>query len=427
MKIEDVLSALGESDCLELIRPHWDESEACFPDGLPDFLKPEQIAENMKWGRLAEYMAPQILEAASRIADDPNLLHLIWHCYRLEYHHPEYGYGKFPAWPTLEKSLGRELQGIFYLLAGMAMIPIVRAVHAEMGVDEKITRDTVSDIRVSNWRYRKANEGRLGIVRGEFAWYKNHASGRLFRLGRLQYYIHEFPGQVEIYRNRRTNEVLALTEDGMKMTDEGYIVFRGEEGTETWTTTHVVDAKANTATGYVVSPKGMTLKQKVTLDLAEWEHKVGKGAFMLSMHIPVGGPMPLRQCIDSMRDAFEFFPKFFPDEPIVGIDCYSWIFGNQLEDILKADSNLVEFLREGYLYPMPSPRDEGHFFIFYRSDGDLGNYPRETQFQRDILDWLLAGKPWRGSGWFVLKDDAEHFGSQFYRSNFPPKGLEIKI
>ncbi len=426
MELEDVLAALGEEDCAEAVKPYWGESEDCFPKDLPVFLKPEQITENMKWGLLAEHMAPQRLEAARRIAEDRNLLHLIWHCYRLEYYYPDYGYNYFPSWPALEKSLGRELKGIFYLLVGMASVPIIRAVHAEKGVDEKITRDTISDIRVSNWRYRKANEGRLGIVRHELAWYKNHASGRLYRLGRLQYYIHEFPGQVEIYRNRRTNEVIALAEDGMKMTDEGYIVFRGEEGTETWTTTHVVDAKANTAAGYVVSPGGMTLKQKVTLNLDEWEHKVGKGTFMLSMHIPVGGPMPLKQCIESMRQAFEFFGEFFPDKPVVGIDCYSWIFGNQLEDILEPDSNLVEFLREGYLYPMPSPRNEGHFFIFYRRDGDLENYPRDTEFQRQILDWLLAGKPWRGGGWFVLKDDVERLGSQFYRSHFPPKGVEIK-
>ncbi|MDY7011647.1 MAG: acyltransferase domain-containing protein [Planctomycetota bacterium] len=424
MKLEDVLSALGEEDCLEIVSPHWEESQVAFPDELPDFLQPEHISENRKWGRLAEYMEPQILEAARRIAGNPNLLRLAWHCYWLEYH-PDLDCRNFIDWPTLEKSLGKDFCGIFYLLVGMGMVPIVRGLHKKMGVDEKITGDTLSNIRDFNWNYRKGHDGRLGIFRNQLFWYKYHVSGELFRIGRMQYFIHEFTGCAEIYRNRRTNEVLALAENGMKMTDEGYVVFRGEEGTETWTTTHVVDTQANTATGYVVSPKGMTLKRKITLDLSVWRRVLGRGDLMLSMHIPAGGQMALKKCIESARDAFVFFEKHFPHRSVVGIDCYSWIFGNQLEDILDADSNLVELLREGYLYPMPTSRTEGLFFIFYRTDVNLEDYPRDTKFQQQILDWVLAGKPWRGSGWFVLKDDAEHFGKQFYRSNFPPKGVKI--
>ena len=371
-------------------------------------------------------MEPPIQEAARRIAENLDLLHLIWHCYRLVYHHTDY-WG-FDRWPTFEKALGKELCGIFYLLVGMGMVPLVRAVHREKNIDPQITTDTLSDIRCFNYRYRKGHEGHFGLVKNEVWWYRHHCAGELYRIGRLQYYIHGSEGCVEIYRNKKTGEVIALAEDGMKMRPDGYCVFQEDDvnAPENWTARHVVDKKNNTVTGSVISSRGITLEQTVTLDLNTWEHKVTKGTGMLSMHIPLGSAMPLTQCIDSIRKAYEFFPKIFPDRSFAGVDCYSWIFGNQLEDMLEPDSNLVEFIRAGYLYPMPSPRNEGYFFIFYKTEGDINDYPLETEFQRQVFDWISAGKPWRGSGWFVLKEDIDKLSEQCYRSQWPPSNLDIR-
>jgi len=426
MDLRKVLSSLGEESHLDAVSPHWKESVESFPKGLPSFLQPSEISENRKAGLLAEYMEPPIQEAAKRIAGNPNLLHLIWHAYRLVYYHTDY-WG-FDKWPTFEKALGKELCGIFYLLVGMAMVPKVRAVHKKKNIDPQITRDTLSDIRCFNYRYRKGHDGHLGLVKNEVWWYRHHCAGELFRLGRLQFYIHGLDGHVEVYRNRKTREVLAMPENGMKMRPDGYCLFEDDdpEAQGNWIGKHVIDKKNNTVTGHVISPKGMTLQQTVTLDLEDWEHIVTKGTGMLSMHIPLGEPMPLKQCIESIRRAYEFFSKIYPDRPFVGVDCYSWIFGNQLEDILEPDSNLVQFIRAGYLYPIPGVRTEGYFFIFYKTEGDIKDYPVETDFQRKIFDWITAGKPWRGSGWFVLKEDIDRLSEQYYRSQWPPKGLDIQ-
>ena len=422
MELKDILSALGEEDCLEAVKPYWEESEACFPKDLPPFLQPERIKENRQWCLLPEYDEPKILETARRVAEDDNLLHLAWHCYRLTFHYPKFL--ALRGFPSLEKSLKKEMKGLFYLLVNMELAPFLRALHKRMGVDEAVTRNNLTEIRDMNWGYRKSNEGRPGG--GLSYWLKHHTNGELFRIGRMQYFIKQSFGFAEAYRNRKTNEVVALAEDGLKITDDGFIAFEGEENTATWTTEHVTDYQAGTTTGNVILPdKGITLRQKTTLDLNVWRHVLGKGSLMLSMHIPSGGQMALKKCIESARDAFVFFEKHFPHRPVVGIDCISWIFGPQLEDMLEPDSNLVKLMREGYLYPTPRPRYDSLDFIFYRDDGDFKNYPRDTEFQSTVLDWILAGKPWHVGGWFVLKDDVERLGSRFYRSHFPPKGLKL--
>ncbi len=424
MKLKDVLAALGEEKCLDAVSPHWDESEACYPDGLLPFLQPERIKENRKRCLLAEYMEPPILETAKRVAEDENLLHLAWHCWRLMYQYPQFK--AFNGFPTLEKALGKEQMGIYYLIIDMELAPFLRDLHGRMGVDEAVTRNNLTQIRDINWGYRKTNEDRFGG--GLSYWLKHHTDGELFRIGRMQYFIKPSFGYIEAYRSRETGEVIALAQDGMKMNDEGFLCFKGEEATATWTTVHSTDYQAGTTTGYVVSPsKGIVLRdQPVTLDLNVWKHVLGKGSLMLSMHIPGGGTMALKKCIESARDAFNFFEKHFPHRPVVGIDCISWIFGPQLEDMLEPDSNLVELMAAGYLYPVHWGRDDdGLGFIFYRNDRKFENYPRDNELQNTVLDWVLAKRPWRVGGWFVLKEDVEKMGDQFYRSHFPPKGVKM--
>ncbi|MDY7011648.1 MAG: acyltransferase domain-containing protein [Planctomycetota bacterium] len=422
MELKNVLAALGEEDCLEAVSPYWEESEACFPKELPPFLQPERIKESRKWCLLAEYDEPKILETAKRVAEDENLLHLAWHCYRLTFHYPKFL--ALSGFPSLEKSLGKDMKGLFYLLVDMELAPFLRDLHKRMGVDEAVTRNNLTQIRDMNWGYRKSNEGRPGS--GLSYWLKHHTNGELFRIGRMQYFIKPSFGFVEAYRNRETGEVVSVAEDGLTMTDDGFMTFEGEEKTATWITEHVTDYQAGTTTGNVILPdKGITLKQKITLDLNVWRHVLGKGSLMLSMHIPGGGTMALKKCIESARDAFVFFEKHFPHRPVVGIDCISWIFGPQLEDMFEADSNLVELMRIGYLYPTPRPRYDSLGFIFYRNDNDFKNYPRNNELQSTVLDWVLADKPWHVGGWFVLKDDIEQIGLDFYRSKFPPKGVKI--
>ena len=59
-------------------------------------------------------------------------------------------------------------------------------------------------------------------------------------------------------------------------------------------------------------------------------------------------------------------------------------------------------------------------------DKDIRTFPRKTKLQNQVLDWINAGKPWRGSGWFVLKEDAADLDKQVYRSRFPPKSVPVK-
>ena len=76
-----------------------------------------------------------------------------------------------------------------------------------------------------------------------------------------------------------------------------------------------------------------------------------------------------------MRQALEFFPRYFPDKPFVGFACGSWILNPEMDRIYRPDSNMVLWQRELYLYPLanhPNSRSGLHF-IFGTNDVDPGD------------------------------------------------------
>src|SRR5207249_3437282 len=190
------------------------------PRELPAFLDPAEWRIGLEWGEVAPEAGPILAAAARRIADDPVLLRLVWHTYRLVYHHPEYsGFGE---WPSLDEAVPGGT-GLLALLLALGSVPRMRAAHRVRGVPGAVTRDTSRDLGITVRRYRAISGGRVGIESRLLSWFQLHATGELYRLGRLQYVVGPFRGKLRAYRHSGTGRVLALAEEGVHFNEEGYI------------------------------------------------------------------------------------------------------------------------------------------------------------------------------------------------------------
>jgi len=401
----------------------WEESVAALPEEVPPFLQPAEFRANREFCGLGSEVDPQLDEAASRIAQSPALRLLAWHCFRLLYEHLEYN--EFRHWPSLEQALGTELHCVFYLLVAMGMVPRVREVHAKMGVEEQVTRDTCSQVASVASNYARLTGGKLGVTVRTVYWMRHYTAGRLFRLGRMEYMIRPYRSGPTVYRNRETDEVLALAPEGMRFEGEGYVDgtagrFDVENG---WTSTFAEDDDA--VTGYPYSPLGMAVRREVRLPKSTWDCVLKHGDLTLDMHIPAGGRMSAEVSGDSMRRAVPFFRQHFPDEPFDSITCYSWIFNTQFEQIPMSSTNLADYQHELYLFPIPSSGKDGLWFVFLDDDPDPATAPRDTSLRRGVADFLLAGNTWRCGAMLYLTEDLEHYGTQRYRSQWPPAGLGL--
>ena len=414
MRLEDVLVAVGEPDCLDAVAVGWEQSVVSMPPQLPAFLDPVQFRASREFARLPEETDTVLQETATKVAQDPALLDLIWHAYRT-LTGPEDG-GDFRKWPVLESSLG-DLAGAFYMLVGLAIVPHIRELHREMNVPPKVTRDTCHVLVCLSWNYERTHPRRLGIMLKELSWVRNHLNGKLFRIGRLEFMIGPFRGCLEAYRHRTNGHTIALAIDGTRLTSEGYIPYRGAspDGGEWVATLRKAD---DHVVGFPISPKGVVRQQEVSLSLHDWQPELWPGQPSLEFHIPEGGGMTPERCLDSMHQGLAFFAEFFPDTPVAGYYSHSWIFGPMLEEYLPDSANLIKLLREVYLFPVPATPREGLYYIFGSDDVDIATAPRDSSLRRATLDFLSAGGSWRCGGMFFLKSDLGRLGTQLYRSQW---------
>ncbi len=118
--------------------------------------------------------------------------------------------------------------------------------------------------------------------------------------------------------------------------------------------------------------------------------------WVLDVHIPESGPLTPAAVSTSFDRAVTFFGEYFPDRPVTGAVCASWLLDPYLAEHLPPTSNIVAFRR--LFTPIGEPRDDEldalYFTFGQRSLENLDRLPRESSLQRLVLDRLAAGGHW---------------------------------
>jgi hypothetical protein len=413
MTLDQVLSDLRLDVNSQLLAPHWDEDEASLPDA-PELLQPQTFLSLREFLRVDPAVDPFLHEIAAATMASPALKQLWWHCYNLLFHHSDYQGGQVRTWPSLEHLLG-EQHGVFYMLLTMGMVPLTQAAHARRRLPTTVAAEGLpGNMQECVGNYQMLNPGRWGVDLRVVYWLRHDIAGELIRLGRIEYMNRPFTGQIQAFRHRATGETVALAEDGVAYTAEGYVHGYGTEAPpEGWVSSLVFTD--NSAKGYRISPLGHATQELVELPFDDWECVLKRGDHVLEMHIPGGGGFTPEKCLESMQRAVEFFPRYFPEQPFVGLGCQSWILNPQIAGIYRPDSNMVLWQQEMYLYPIGSSGRDGLHFLFATDEIDPATAPRDTSMRRAFLDWIAAGKRLMAGGAFILTEDLQYYGRQHYR------------
>ena len=428
--LESTLAELGESVDITPMADGWDESMRSLPETVR-FLARGEIHHAREYCGLPADLEEPLVECAGRIAENPALVRLAWHTARRLFDSPDRA--DFRAWPQLRAALGNGEPirdgrftaggGAFYLIVALSMVRRVASVHVELEIPADVTRATCRQIACFANNYRLGNDGRLGLFRRQLSWLRNYTDGRLFRLGRFEYMLKELDDRLTLFRDRTNGRYLALAAAGGLYDADGFAVSEepaaagsaGDAALGAFRTRCSIDDRR--AVGHPVDPAGRVLPNPVTLDLGRWLVVLKPEGTVIDLHIPADGRMPLDACGDSMRRAVGFFARHFPERPAVAFWCRSWIFGPQLEQFLPPDSNLVRFLRQACLLPVPSGAGS-LWFIYLRDDIDPANAPRENGFQAAVADFLASGGVWREAAMVYPLDAMERFGAEPFRSDW---------
>ena len=388
----------------------WSESMQTFPENDIWFLQEDYIIKANEILMLDKEPLNALLEAVSFVRNNLFLSKLVWHFSHMIYDNDTQinpWQVPFPELVNNDRNIN-DFLGLIILLSGFDR---VLEFHRSKGVPIQVTIDTFRDIKIwLNHFYRK--NGRWGLKENQ--WLILHFTGRLYRLGRLQFAMDKFTGKVKVFKNKHDRSVIALSEGDVWYRRDGLV--NGTNGKHEsdgiWTSQFQEDE--DFYSGNPISPYGKAINKTLKLPKTDWQLMLVRNEPILDMHIPEDGTMAHNLCGQSIEMARVFFPNHFPEWEYKAFACTTWLFDSQFQTLLSSSSNIVKFQREFYLYPVISDDSQTFDRVFGGKPEDLSYAPRDTSLRKAIIDHYLQGGYLRGAGGFILKDDVD-WGNQIYQ------------
>jgi hypothetical protein len=386
----------------------WEASLASYPAPLPDILTAAGLAATCNRIGFSTELREAVLGALPAVTADPRLCRLVWHLYRRLFVDPGMLKEDLAAWPVLPAAAlpHADLLPVYAYLAG---VPHVEARYRERGIPGEVLVATLSDVEL--WiREHRTKTGRWGL--SNLRWLTHHFSGTLFRLSRLQFQFGTSRYPYHAWRQKGTGRVRLLADSTVRFSADGLTA--GSAPELPLGSPYAVEGDA--VCGLPVDPRGHALPQPEKLPLAEWTSILEPGDAVFNLHIPAGSPMDADQCGEAFRQAGSFFPKCFPEYRFRAYVCGSWLLDPQFEGALRPESNIVRFLREVYLFPLPGATGRQTIErVFGTPEIAVASAPRDTSLRRAIIEHLERGGVWRAGGCVLFPEDVRGWGAQVYR------------
>lgn len=413
MELSQVLRALNaanNTEVMETLQQQWDVSTQTEPTNW-DLLDSQCWRENREWSGCEERCDAALAEAVTLIKSRPELHLLAWHCHRLIFDVDDFDISKLSALIPILDNIKPDFNAVFFLWLTMGTVSRLRRRNKERGIPDDITKATLWDIAIAQRRYARYNDNKIGMPQRLLNWHRLVSKGDLHRVGRFEYIVRPFRGRLRAFRNRQTDDVMALSLPQIQYDEDGYFPLPSND--PDWISS--AEITESTFIGHPISPRGFARSETVEISRDAWEEVLSPDDAVLEIHIPEGEPLSEEDCKESFEKAIPFFTKFYPEAKVRSFVCYSWLFNTQFETLFAPTSNIVGWQREVYEFPMPSTGNDGLYFVFGQDTIDPSTAPRDSKIRRAIVEHLVTGKTLRSGGMFFLFNDLEKYGTQCYR------------
>ncbi len=395
-----------------------------------DILNPLVLGERCSLIAMSGATSTALAEGLGLFERQPALKPLLWHCVQSFYNrrplnrqipfsrHNEWKDTETPAagdslrkpldelpqWPDLPEELDPSA-GLFYVYVFLAGLPRIFDYHREKGISAEITLDTLSDMELWIEDYRDKH-GKWGF--DEQGWLARHFSGRIYKLGRLQFEMRRYGHDYHAFRARSDGRIEVVAGKGQRFRADGLL--DGSDGYSdpgAWTAGLKITDSSISA--HRIGPEGKAVREPINLSRENWDEILKHGDSVLAVHIPATGPMYPEECRNSFARAIPFFSEHFPSYVVRAFTCSTWLLDPQLEQVLDRNSNILRFLREWHLTPEPGADDSQTIErVFGLVSQDMQTWPRDTTLQRAMLRFMRAGGTWRMGAGLIFPDDVEH-------------------
>ncbi|MBR2937153.1 MAG: hypothetical protein IKB80_01460 [Oscillospiraceae bacterium] len=308
--------------------------------------------------------------------------------------------GGDPAWPEYAPPTGEGVgYDLLHLYPAIPTMPDSVAFLRNRNVPEDVIAGTMQeyDRCIADGVYR---DGRPTMTVRLLSWMRTVIENRLINIGRLNY---DIPGHyfehVRIFCKGDETVVLA---DNLTLHRSGRIL--GAAGCDDPVGSFVaaITETETAVTGHPVV-KGLVERETVTLSKAQWTQVLCDQDLVPRIHIPRQGSFDAETVQRSIDRARAVFATCYPDYPFKAIFCESWLLSEDLRDMLKPDSKILDFQNRFIKVPLKSEGADVFDFAFPLPIGyrDYPNLPEDTSLQRAIKAHYLAGNYLHeGAGFF---------------------------
>lgn len=134
--------------------------------------------------------------------------------------------------------------------------------------------------------------------------------------------------------------------------------------------------------------------------------KLNPGDWVIGMHIPSCGKLTTEACMDSLRQAAEFYADRFPDG-IAKFQCHSWLLAPNHKDYLAPETGIRKFADLFTIAKWEENPDCPNLWRIFNRDynGSTEGFPADTSLQRAYLKMLADGNvPQAALGFIFMKD-----------------------
>jgi len=293
---------------------------------------------------------------------------------------------------------GEELFRMHPVLVLLLRLPWLLQKYSEHGIDEKVLKDTLSDVRIwMNVCERKT--GYQGLL--EYGWLSNHFSFKLFRIGRLQFIAQ--PGTVPafVYRHKESGLITALCPDGASYHQNGDGEgTNGRSSDDVWTAS--LKENNGTISGYPIHRRGYAIRDLVRLDSSQWELAYQPGDLVLDMHIAEGCPLAPEEVRMSIETAPDFFEWHMGIKSVKALTCSSWLLDDNIAQMCP-NGNIAAFQRFFQLVPHKDSSDwQTRQRVFGNPDIDILKAECKSSLQKSIRAWYETGRSCRHAAGVII-------------------------
>ncbi len=129
--------------------------------------------------------------------------------------------------------------------------------------------------------------------------------------------------------------------------------------------------------------------KNATLNYQKLPFKFGDN--LIYVHIPQGEKLVFEDCVDSLKQAKEFFATYFPDYDYKYFFTESWLLYSKNNEFMREDCNIIKFQSlfvNHYDFAYEGQTIER---VFGKKKLLVKNYPENSSLQKSLKNYILCG------------------------------------